>query len=164
MIEELRHDRCALVQHPQQVDTATGWSVSGRRGPCCHDPLLARHWQFEFVHEACIKYAELHKTPFVVDKEGERPPVRIRHALPGTLTSSFLVLELLEEEGEDERKGTVAPLPRPSMEQLKVVSPVAASVSVGPASRWTADGLQNGLSCWECDLDDGGVVLGPSQR
>eukprot|EP00730_Choanoeca_flexa_P003971 TRINITY_DN11555_c2_g2_i2.p1 TRINITY_DN11555_c2_g2~~TRINITY_DN11555_c2_g2_i2.p1 ORF type:complete len:619 (+),score=186.15 TRINITY_DN11555_c2_g2_i2:158-2014(+) len=68
IIEAIRHDRPALVQHPQQ---------------------------FEFVHEACVKYAELHKTPFVVEED----------QLAG----------VIEEEEEDD----AAPAPRLSMEQLK---------------------------------------------
>eukprot|EP00045_Choanoeca_perplexa_P012693 m.140049 g.140049 ORF g.140049 m.140049 type:complete len:626 (-) comp16101_c0_seq3:112-1989(-) len=70
IIDAIRHDRCALVQHPQQ---------------------------FEFVHEACVKYAELHKTPFMV--EGNQLPV---------------------EEEDDDATPTAAEAPkRMSMEQLK---------------------------------------------
>lgn len=43
VISDIRHDRCALVQHPLQ---------------------------FEFVHEACVKYAELHKAQFIVEESG----------------------------------------------------------------------------------------------
>jgi protein tyrosine phosphatase len=62
IIDAIRHDRCALVQHPQQ---------------------------FEFVHEACVKYAELHKTPFVVEGNG-KPAILPNN--PPSSTSSTLVL------------------------------------------------------------------------
>lgn len=57
VIAELREDRCALVQHPQQ---------------------------FEFVHEACVKYAELHKAHFTIE-ESVAPPVAPRERV-GTNT------------------------------------------------------------------------------
>jgi len=58
VISQLRHDRCALVQHPQQ---------------------------FEFVHEACVKYAELHKAHFTVE-ESTAPPVAPRPRTSGSTT------------------------------------------------------------------------------
>eukprot|EP00055_Hartaetosiga_balthica_P001006 m.138003 g.138003 ORF g.138003 m.138003 type:complete len:601 (-) comp12910_c0_seq1:117-1919(-) len=42
VIEKIRNDRCALVQHPIQ---------------------------FEFVHSACVRYAELHKHKFIIQED-----------------------------------------------------------------------------------------------